>query len=210
MTMMAAGIAARQELVARASTMRENGSGEGTVRVVAMYRGCASVAFATRLPAASGYRRQAGRYASERRRKAGTRLRQMPKSESSLLSAGRSVALRTCRCSSDPGTPRGGNGGVRVLRRAERRVLLGSAFLMEGFSYCTSVPRATSPSPHVPNPAFWRTFEATPQGLRGMVGGALPWLAARTAGFRSISPRDGRPAPRRPWTLFRTRARIAT
>src|SRR6267154_261147 len=51
MTITAAGIAARQELVLRASTMRENGSGDVTVRVVAMYRDCASVAFATRLPA---------------------------------------------------------------------------------------------------------------------------------------------------------------
>src|SRR5438105_2405333 len=144
MTMTAAGIAARQELVARASTMRENGSGEVTVRVVAMHRGCAFVAIATRLPATPGYRRQAGRYASERRRNAGTTLRQMPKSESSLLSVGRSLALRTCRGSTGLG---GGRGVVRVLRRPERRVLLGSAFLMEGFSYCTAVPRATSPLP---------------------------------------------------------------
>src|SRR5256885_17156118 len=129
MTMVAAGIAARQELVDRASTIREKGAGEGPVRVVAMYPGCASVAFATRLPAASGYRRQAGRYASERRRSAGTTLRQMPKSESSLLSAGRSLALRACRCSSGPAALGGGIG--RVLRRPERLLLLGSAFLMK-------------------------------------------------------------------------------
>src|SRR5689334_12492725 len=143
MTMIAAGRAAFHELVARASTIREKGAGEETVRVVAMYRGCASVGFATRLPGTPGYRRQAGRYASERRRRAGTTLKQMPKSESSLLSAGRSTGLRTCRCSSEA-TTEGGNGVARVLRRPERR-LLGSAFLMGRFSYCTSVPRAMRP-----------------------------------------------------------------
>ena len=167
MTMMAAGIAARQELVLRASTMRENGSGDVTVRVVAMYVDCASVAFATRLPASPGYRRQAGRYASERRRSAGTTLKQMPKSESSLLSADRSVARRTCRCASDACALGGGNGAARFLRRPERRLLLGSAFLMERFSYCTSVPRAM------------RRFEAFTQSV---VLSGLCWLARKPPG----------------------------
>ena len=175
MTMAAAGIAARQELVARASTMRENGSGEVMVRVVAMYPGCASVAFATRLPATSGYRRQAGRYASERRRSAGTTLRQIPKSESSLLSAGRSEAFRTCRCPSEPGDPgelEGGKAVARVLRRPERRLLLGSAFLMEAFSYCTSVPRAMSPFEAA---AQMTVFVEALRAVRREAGRPLAW-----------------------------------
>src|SRR5207248_8893969 len=156
MSMTAAGIAARQELVARASTMRENGSGEVAVRVVAMHRGCASVVIATRLAATSGYRRQAGRYASERRRNAGTTLRQMPKSESSLLSAGRSLAFRTCRGSSELG---GGRGVASVLRRPERRLLLGSAFLIERFPTAPPFRAQRVLYRHGPKPVFYLGFD---------------------------------------------------